>query len=179
MGKGFHQVKEKDFGETFSPVVKPATIRIIFTLALTYKWNMQQIDINNAFINGYLEEDIYMNQPPGFESNDKTQVCKLNRALYGFKQAPRAWYERLGKVLLNFEFKPSKCDPSRLVYSKKGFTLYALVYADDIIITGSTTKIFHDLIFKLYKTFALKEMGTPHYFLGIKVKHKPRSASKS
>lgn len=85
VAKGFHQQYGFDFTETFSPVVKPVTIRIILTLALTYKWNIQQIDINNAFLNGFLNEEIYMLQPPGFEADNKQLVCRLNKALYGLK----------------------------------------------------------------------------------------------
>lgn len=85
VAKGFHQQQGFDYNETFSPVIKPPTIRIILTLALTHKWEIQQIDINNAFLNGTLLEEVYMTQPPGFEHHDKTLVCKLNKALYGLK----------------------------------------------------------------------------------------------
>lgn len=93
-------------------MVKSVTIRIILTLALTNKWHIQQIDVNNVFLNGYLHEEIYMAQPPGFAAENKKLVCKLNRALYGLKQAPRAWYESLSSTLLQFGFKSSRCDPS-------------------------------------------------------------------
>lgn len=168
--KGFHQVHWKYFSETFSPVVKPTTIRIILTLALTHKWEMQHIDINNAFINGHLNEEINMKEPPGFESADKNQVCRLHRALYGLKQVPSAWYERLKHVLLTFGFKASKCDPSLFVYATQGVTLYALVFVDDIIITSTSNKLIHGLIYKFIRNFALKELGKQDYFLGIEVK---------
>lgn len=90
IAKGFHQQFGFDFNETFSQVVKPITIRVILTLALTHKWELQQIDINNAFLNGSLYEDIYMTQPPVFEQGDSSLVCKLKKALYGLKQAPHA-----------------------------------------------------------------------------------------
>nr|KYP36808.1 Retrovirus-related Pol polyprotein from transposon TNT 1-94 [Cajanus cajan] len=90
VAKGFHQQQGLDFTETFSPVIKLVTIRIILTLAITNHWDIQQIDVNNAFLNGHLTEDIYMEQPPGFEVSNKKLVCKLNRALYGLKQAPFA-----------------------------------------------------------------------------------------
>ena len=92
------------FHETFSPVIKPVTIRVILTLAITHKWPLQQLDVNNAFLNGLLEEEVYMTQPPGFESSDKSLVCKLNKAIYGLKQAPKAWFERLKVTLLKFGF---------------------------------------------------------------------------
>ena len=95
VAKGFNQLYGLDFHETFSPIVKPTTIKVILTLAITHKWEIQQININNAFLNGALQEEIYMQQPPGFENENKNLVCKLNRALYGLKQAPRSWYEKL------------------------------------------------------------------------------------
>jgi histone deacetylase 1/2 len=115
VAKGFLQTVGFDFTETFSPVIKPITIRIILTLAVTFKWQLQQIDINNAFLNGILQEEVYMTQPSGFEASDKSLVCKLHKSLYGLKQAPRAWYERLTQTLLNMGFVKSRCDPSLLV----------------------------------------------------------------
>jgi histone deacetylase 1/2 len=115
VAKGFLQTAGFDFTETFSPVIKPITIRIILTLAVTFKWQVQQIDINNAFLNGILQEEVYMTQPSGFEASDKSLVCKLHKSLYGLKQAPRAWYERLTQTLLNMGFVKSRCDPSLLV----------------------------------------------------------------
>lgn len=85
VAKDFHQQAGFDFNETFSPVIKPVTIRIILTLALTYGWSLQQLDVNNAFLNGLLEEDIYMQQPQRFVSENKSLVCKLNCAIYGLK----------------------------------------------------------------------------------------------
>lgn len=137
VAKGFHQQEGFDFHEVFSLVVKPVTIRIILTLALTNKWAICQIDVNNAFLNGILSEEVYVVQPLGFEHHDKSLVCKLHKALYGLKQAPWARYERLAAALLHFGFTTSKCHPSLFIYSKGSISLYVLVYVDDIIIMGS------------------------------------------
>jgi histone deacetylase 1/2 len=95
IAKGFAQTASFDFTEIFSPVIKPITIHIILTLAVTYKWPVQEIDVNNAFLNGVLQEEDYMHQLVGFENIDRSLVCKLHKSLYGLKQAPRAWYDKL------------------------------------------------------------------------------------
>lgn len=97
-------------------MVKQSTSSVILTLGLTNKWKLQQIDVNNVFLNGSLQEDIYMTQPSGFKSQDFSLVCKLHKALYGLKQAPCAWYEKLTEELMHFGFTHSKCDHSLFVY---------------------------------------------------------------
>lgn len=146
------------------------TIRVILTLAITYKWEIQQIDINNAFLNDNLQDEVYMTQPPSFVSKDKHLICKLTKALYGFQQAPRAWYEKLTQALIQLSFTSSKCDNSIFLYCEQGISLYVLVYVNDILITGSHTSLIHDLINKLHNKFALKRLGRPNYFMGIEVK---------
>ncbi|KAK2412680.1 putative mitochondrial protein [Trifolium repens] len=176
VAKGFSQTVGFDFTETFSPVIKPVTIRVILTLAVTYKWQVQQIDINNAFLNGVLQEEVYMSQPPGFVSSDKTLVCKLHKSLYGLKQAPRAWYDRLTSALLHLGFVKSKCDPSLMVHNQHGACTYVLIYVDDILITGSAPQLINDVITKLNLQFALKRLGPVDYFLGLEVHHLPSGA---
>jgi histone deacetylase 1/2 len=171
VAKGFHQKQGFDYTETFSPVVKPITIRTVLTLAVTKKWIIRQLDINNAFLNGVLEEEVYMTQPPGFVSADSSLVCKLNKALYGLKQAPRAWFERLRSALVKMQFVPSKCDPSLFTLHTSLHTIFLLVYVDDIIITGSSSDLIQQLIQKLHSEFALKDLGKLDYFLGIEVHH--------
>lgn len=108
VAKSFHQTPGLDFHETFNLVVKPITIKIILTLASHFGWDIQQLDINNAFLNGELCETVFMSQPEGYAHPFfPTHVSKLNKALYGLKQAPRAWFEKLKSWILHWGFSHS------------------------------------------------------------------------
>nr|KYP33002.1 hypothetical protein KK1_046198 [Cajanus cajan]KYP33004.1 hypothetical protein KK1_046200 [Cajanus cajan] len=114
-----------------------------------------------------------MTQPPGFEASDKNLVCKLHKAIYGLKQAPCAWFDKLKSTLLRLNFYASKCDPSLFVYSQGNNAIYILVYVDDIIITGNNSIILHTLVSQLHSIFSLKDLGNLDFFLGIEVKSQP------
>lgn len=103
MVKGYLQEVGIDFHETFSPVVKPTTIRVVLAIAVSLEWSLRQVDVNNVFLNGDLSEEIYMVQPPGFEQqgvNGQQPICRLRKALYSLKQASRTWFHKLRKFLL-------------------------------------------------------------------------------
>ena len=114
-------------------MVKPITIRVVLTLAVSQDWELFQLDVNNAFLNGLLEESVYMNQLAGFEVGGKSLVCKLNRALCGLKQTPGQWFAKLRSTLTQLGFVGSKCDPSLFIYTRQKHIVYILVYVDDII----------------------------------------------
>jgi hypothetical protein len=108
-------------------------------VAISRGWSLRQLDVQNAFLHGSLKEEVYMQQPPGFEDPSKKEyVCKLDKVLYGLKQAPRAWYSRLSSKLMDLGFPPSKADSSVFFYNKGITTIFVLVYVDDIIIASST-----------------------------------------
>ena len=171
VAKGFKQRYGIDYEDTFSPVVKIATVRLVLSIAVSRGWCLRQLDVQNAFLHGVLEEEVYMKQPPGFEDT-KTPgyICKLDKAIYGLKQAPRAWYSRLSSKLITLGFVPSKSDMSLFIYHRGGTTIYMLIYVDDIIVTSSSPEAVTTLLADLKEDFALKDLGKLHYFLGIEVK---------
>ncbi|KAL9239991.1 hypothetical protein vseg_014258 [Gypsophila vaccaria] len=169
VAKGFHQRPGLDYNETFSPVVKPATVRVILTLAITNSWPLRQLDINDAFLQGTLHDEVHMTQPPGFvDPTRPTHVCRLRKALYGLKQAPRAWYTELRQYLTQIGFTNAVSDTS-LFLRHGSSSIYLLVYVDDIIITGSTPHAVDTFVTTLANRFSLKDLGPLSYFLGVEV----------
>jgi histone deacetylase 1/2 len=168
VARGFTQQHGIDYGDTFSPVVKPATVRLVLSLAVSRGWNLRQVDVSNAFLHGFLAEDVYMQQPPGFEDVQyPSHVCKLQRSIYGLKQSPRAWYARLSQLLQQLGFVSSKADTSLFIYSHAGVQIFMLVYVDDIVIAGSTPDAVDCLVRALSASFPIKDMGRLEYFLGL------------
>ncbi|XP_021833818.1 uncharacterized protein LOC110773602, partial [Prunus avium] len=168
VANGFFQQDGIDYTETFSPVVKHVTIRIVLSLAISLGWSIRQLDVQNAFLHGHLTEEVYMRQPQGFEDPTRPHhVCQLRKSLYGLKQAPRAWFQRFSEYLLQLGFVGSKADHSLFIYNTDGVYLLLLIYVDDILITGNQDCKIQSLITSLGKAFAMKDLGALKYFLGI------------
>jgi hypothetical protein len=169
---GFTQRPGVDFDETFSPVVKPATIRTVLTLALAQNWPVHQLNVTNAFLHSTLTKTVYCTQPVGFV--DPTQpdlVCKLNKSLYGLKQAPRAWYSRFATFLCSQGFVEAKSNTSLFILRHGSDTAY-LLYVDDIVLTASSPELLRRIISCLQREFAMKDLGTLHHFLGVTVERR-------
>ncbi|KAK1441129.1 hypothetical protein QVD17_06967 [Tagetes erecta] len=169
VAKGYSQKEGIDFDETFSPVVKMVTVRTVFSLAVQNSWPLYQLDVDNAFLYGHLNEEVYMKPPEGYYSHNETRVCKLKRSLYGLKQASRMWNEKLVGVLIDYGFLQSRCDHSLFVKRSGSIIVMALVYVDDIIITGNSLAEINNVKELLNSQFSIKDLGLLKYFLGIEV----------
>lgn len=169
MVKGYDQKLGKDYKHTFSPVAKLPTVRIFIALAIAHEWPMFQLDVNNALLHGFLEEDIIYMRPPEGYFKARDQVCKLKRSLYGLKQASRQWNHELIQFLMQSGYIQSSHDYSLFVKdSKSGFTAL-LVHVDDILLTGTDLVEIASVKTALHDKFTIKDLGVARYFLGMEI----------
>uniref|UniRef100_A0A2N9HH13 Integrase catalytic domain-containing protein n=1 Tax=Fagus sylvatica TaxID=28930 RepID=A0A2N9HH13_FAGSY len=170
VAKGFHQQHRVDYEETFSPVIKPPTVRLILSLAVAQNWPLRQLDVKNAFLHGTLKEEVYMAQPQGYiDSSYPHHVCKLHKSIYGLKQAPRAWFESFTTQLLQLGFIASAADSSLFIYHHHHVIAYLLLYVDDIVLTSNSTSYLDSLILQLRLVFDLKDLAPTLDSLSMKV----------
>ncbi|KAG8492422.1 hypothetical protein CXB51_009695 [Gossypium anomalum] len=169
--KGFSQKYGLDYMETFAPVARLDTIRLLIALAAQKQWKIHQLDVKSAFLNGLLQEEIYIDQPQGFVVSGKEQmVYKLKKALYGLKQAPRAWYTKIDSYLLSLGFERSISEPTLYVKKKQAETqLIVFLYVDDLLVTGGDRNMLADFKAKMKDTFEMSDLGQMIYFLGMEV----------
>lgn len=168
--RGFTQRPGVDFGETFTPVVKPATIRTVLTIAASRRWATKQLDVSNAFLHGHLHEHVLCQQPTGFVDTARPDaVCLLDKSLYGLRQAPRAWFTRFAEFVVKLGFWATRSDSSLFVLRRGHDVAYLLLYVDDIVLTGSNNMLLQDIVDRLRGEFAVKDMGELSFFLGIDV----------
>lgn len=171
VAKGFTQMEGIDFHDTFTPVAKLVTVRSLLAVAVKRDWHIHQLDVNNAFLHGDLDEDVYMKVPQGFGKQDDKRVCKLRKSLYGLKQASRNWYKKFTSFLKSLGFKQSVADHSLFVFKKEEVFIVALIYVDDVIIAGNDEIKIQEIKGRLDKEFSIKDLGPIKFFLGIEVAH--------
>ncbi|KAG8479389.1 hypothetical protein CXB51_029761 [Gossypium anomalum] len=169
--KGFSQKYGLDYFETYTPVARLDTIRLIVGLAAHMQWNVYQLDVKSAFLNGILEKEIYVKQPEGFEVPGKEDlVYRLRKALYGLKQAPRAWYARIDSYLLSLKFERSASEPTLYVKKNKTETqLVVSLYVDDLLVTRGDKVDLAEFKTKMKQMFEMTDLGLMTYFLGMEV----------
>jgi hypothetical protein len=170
VAKGFKQQEGIDYNEVFAPVSKYATFRALMAVVAADDLELHQIDIKTAFLQGNLEEDIYICQPPGYDNGDSKMACHLQKALYGLKQAPRAWHQRLDDELQQYGFRVSEADPGLYTYyTATAGPLFLLVYVDDILLTCGDLAVICDVKDHLLNTFDGRYLGPATSFLGIAI----------
>ncbi|KAL5824162.1 hypothetical protein ACOSQ3_020225 [Xanthoceras sorbifolium] len=174
VAKGFTQKEGIDYTETFSPVSKKDSLRVILALVAQFDFELQQMDVKTAFLNGDLEDEVYMKQPEGFPSSDGEQlVCKLKKSIYGLKQASRQWYLKFHNVISSFGFVENIMD--QCIYQKVSGSkiCFLVLYVDDILLATNDKGLLHEVKQFLSENFDMKDMGEASYVIGIKI-HRDR-----
>ena len=170
VAKEYDQTYGVDYSNTFSPVAKMTSVRFFISLAATYNWDLYQLDIKNVFLHGELQEEVYMEQPPGFVAQEEIEkVCCLRKSLYDLKQSPRAWFGKSSQAVEEFGMQTSKSDHS--VFSKNSSLgiILLVVYVDNIVITRSDSKGISSLKSFIQSQFHTKDLRMLRYFLSIEV----------
>jgi hypothetical protein len=170
VARGFTQTYGVDYNKTFTPVAKFTFIHSILALVALEDMEIHQMDMKIAFFNGELEEEIYMEQPQWFmHQGDEHLVCKLHKSLYGLKQSPRAWNQKLDVFLKNIEFMKSEADPNVYVGQVGDMKFFIVVYVDDLILVCNNQNKLLQIKEELSQKFEMKELGELHFFLGMEV----------
>jgi hypothetical protein len=173
VARGFSQKEGIDYDETFALVARYTSIRTIISLASVLGWKLHQMDVNTAFLNGQVEEEVYIEQPEGFLVHRKESHVQIKEALYGMKQAPRAWYVRIDSYLQSLGFSKSAVDPNLYFKIIENHPLILVLYVNDLFLTGEEQLIAQckrELTFE----FEMEDIGLMHYFLDLEVMAKVR-----
>ena len=170
VAKGFRQRENVDFFDTFSLVTRITSIRVLISLVAIHSLVVHQMDVKTAFLNGELEEEIYMEQPEGFVIHgQEDKVCKLDKSLYGLKQAPKQWHEKFDNLIVSNGFKVNESDKCIYYKSVNNICTIICVYVDDLLIFGSNIHVVNNVKSLLCNNFDMKDLGEASVILGIKI----------
>ncbi|GJT08969.1 retrotransposon protein, putative, ty1-copia subclass [Tanacetum coccineum] len=172
VAKGFTQTYGVNYEETFSPVADIKAIRILIAIAAYYDYEIWQMDVKTAFLNGRINDDIYMVQPKGFVNpKHPGRVCKLQRSIYRLKQASRSWNKRFDEEIKKYGFTQNPDEPCVYKRASGSNTVFLILYVDDILLMGNNIPMLQDVKSWLGKSFAMKDLVEAAYILGIKIYH--------
>jgi len=167
VAKGYSQRPGFDFKDTFAPTAKWATLRAVLAIAALEDLELESIDISSAFLNGELEEEVYMEQPEGFHQGSDDDVLRLRKGLYGLRQAPRVWHKKLDSVLQELGFAKVRCDHSIWVYQRSDVRVIVPVFVDDITLASKSKEAINHVKEELKKRFKLRDLGPTTFLLGV------------
>ena len=178
--KGYAQRHGIDYDEVFAPVARLDSVRLLIALAAHEGWEVHHMDVKSAFLNGDLQEEVYVQQPAGFiVSGKEHKVFRLRKALYGLHQAPRAWYTKLDDTLLSLGFRRSESEHAVYIRQNNDAKLVVGVYVDDLVITGTDRDDLRVFKNEMAAAFKMSDLGLLHYYLGIEVKQSASGISLS
>ncbi|GJT28815.1 retrotransposon protein, putative, ty1-copia subclass [Tanacetum coccineum] len=170
VAKGYTQTYSVDYGETFSHVADIRAIRILLAIAVYYDYEIWQMDVNTAFLNDHLSEDVYMVQPEGFmDLKHPNKVCKLQRSIYVLKQASRSWNKRFDVEIKKIDFTQNPDEPCVYLKASESSVAFLVLYVDDILLIGYDVTMLQEVEYWLCKCFSMKDLGEATYILGIKI----------
>ena len=168
VAQGYTQVEEIDFDETFAPVARLESIRILLAIASHLNFKLYQMDVKSTFLNGMLQEEVYVEQPKGFvDPYRPDDVYKLKRVLYGLKQTPRVWYDRLTAYLTEHGFKRGSADTTLFKRKDNNSFVVAQIYVDDIVFGAINDSLAHSFVDEMKVMFEISMVGELTYFLGL------------
>lgn len=175
VAKGYSQKQGIDYDEVFAPVARLETIRLIISLAAQNEWKIYQMDVKSVFLNGFLEEEVYIEQPQGYEvKGQEEKVLKLKKALYGLKQAPRAWNVRIDKYFQDKNFIKCPYEHALYIKAQSGDIWIVCLYVDELIFTWNNLSMFEEFKKDMSNEFEMTNMGLMAYYLGIEVKQEDK-----
>ncbi|GJY35139.1 retrovirus-related pol polyprotein from transposon TNT 1-94 [Tanacetum coccineum] len=171
VAQGYNQQEGIDFDETYAPVARLESIRILLAYACAHDFKLFQMDVKSAFLNGFINEEVYVAQPPGFVDFEKpNHVFKLKKALYGLKQAPKAWYDRLKAFLLDHLYTMGLVDNTLFTKKRNSHIIIVQIYVDDIIFGSTCQELCDDFSKIMHDEFEMSMMGELNFFLGLQIK---------
>ncbi|GKC37373.1 retrovirus-related pol polyprotein from transposon TNT 1-94, partial [Tanacetum coccineum] len=171
VAQGYNQQEGIDYDETYAPVARLESIRILLAYACAIDFKLFQMDVTSAFLNGFINEDVYMAQPPGFiDFKEPDHVYKLKKALYGLKQASKAWYDRLKAFFIKHEYKIGMVDKTLFTKKKSSNLIIVQIYVDDIIFGSTCQDICDEFAKIMHDEFEMSMMGELNFFLGLQIK---------